>query len=172
MNRPSKRTTRTGLLAGLWVAAAAGALLLGLTAVGQIGSGLAGGDPVPPMAAEEVEASLARHAADPAQAPAAPSPGPQAPQSPVAQPAPPAPAAEPSPTGVVPAGRAGSVLARCEGDVPRVVSVNPAQGFEREDDDDLAPGQVLFDGDDLDVRVTLSCANGTPTGEVTTAVED
>ncbi|SFM59254.1 hypothetical protein SAMN05216207_1001235 [Pseudonocardia ammonioxydans] len=166
MNRPSKRTTRTGLLAGLWVAAAAGALLLGLTAVGQIGSGLAGGDPVPPMAAEEVEASLARHAADPAQAPAAPSP---APQSPASQPAP---AAEPSPTGVVPAGRAGSVLARCEGDVPRVVSVNPAQGFEREDDDDLAPGQVLLDGDDLDVRVTLSCANGTPSGEVTTVVED
>ena len=170
MNRPSKRTTRTGLLAGLWVAAAAGALLLGLTAVGQIGSGLAGGDPVPPMAADEVEASLARHAAGPAQAPA------PAPQSSASQPAPPASAAGPSPTGVVPAGRAGSVLVRCEGDTPRVVSVNPAQGFEREDDDDPADdqagAQVLLDGDDLDVRVTLSCANGTPSGEVTTVVED
>lgn len=162
MNGPSRRTTRTGLLAGLWIAAAAGALLLGLTAVGQIGSGLAGGDPVPPLAAEEVEASLARHTAQP------PTPQVPTPQPPAPQPAPPgAPAPQETPPGVVPAGPAGTVLARCEGATPRVVSVNPAQGFEREDGDDLAPGQVELDGDDLDVRVTLSCANGVPSGQVT-----
>lgn len=160
MNGPSRRTTRTGLLAGLWIAAAAGALLLGLTAVGQIGSGLAGGDPVPPLAAEEVEASLARHAASASAQPTTPQP-------PTPQPAPPAaPAPQETPPGVVPAGPAGTILARCEGDTPRVVSVNPAQGFEREDGEDLAPGQVELDGDDLDVRVTLSCANGVPSGQV------
>ena len=153
VNGPSRRTTRTGLAAGLWVAAAAGALLLGLTAVGQIGNGLSGGDPVQPLAAEEIEIALARQ-------PPQPPPAPQtwaAPQQP--------------PTGVVPAGPAGTILARCEGDTPRVVSVNPAQGFER-DDDDVTLDQVLFDGDDLDVRVTLSCANGTPSGQVSTVDGD
>lgn len=168
MNGPSRRTTRTGLLAGLWIAAAAGALLLGLTAVGQIGSGLAGGDPVPPLAAEEVEASLARHAASASVQP--PTPQPTTPQPPTPQPA--LPASPQTPPGVVPAGPAGTILARCEGDTPRVVSVNPAQGFEREDGDDLAPGQVELDGDDLDVRVTLSCANGVPSGQVATVAGD
>ena len=53
-----------------------------------------------------------------------------------------------------------------------MVSVNPAQGFEREDDDDLAPNQVEFDGEDADVRVTLSCADGTPAGRVETIPDD
>ncbi|MBC3195047.1 hypothetical protein H7X46_28740 [Pseudonocardia sp. C8] len=162
MNRRSTRTTRTGLVAGLWVAAAAGALLLGLTAVGQIGSGLSGGDPVRPLAAEEVEAALARHAAAQHRQPA---PQPPATQPPAARPAPQAQAR------VVPAGPAGTVLVRCEGGTPRVVSVNPAQGFEREDDEDVAAGQVAFDGDDLDVRVALSCTNGVPAGRVSTLGE-
>lgn len=155
VNRPSSRTTRTGILAGLWVAAATGALLLGLTAVSSIGSGLSGGSPVQPLAAEEVEARLAAPGAAPR--PAAP---PAAPE--VARQGPPA---------VVPAGPAGTVLVRCAGTTPQVVSVNPAQGFEAEGDD-AGPDQVLLDGDDVEVRVTLRCDGGVPTGAVTTGTGD
>ncbi|WP_125911471.1 MULTISPECIES: hypothetical protein [Pseudonocardia] len=160
MNPPNRRTTRIGLAAGLWVAAAAGALLLGLTAVGAIGSGLAGGRSVQPLAAEEVRAELDRHGG-PATGPApGTTPGTGS-----------APGPAPEPVGVVPAGAAGTILVRCEGGTPYVVSVNPAQGFER-DDDDLSPDQVEFDGDDVDVRVTLSCADGTPAGRVETIPDD
>ncbi|GAA1386640.1 hypothetical protein GCM10009613_20920 [Pseudonocardia kongjuensis] len=173
VNPPNKRTTRIGLAAGLWIAAAAGALLLGLTAVGAIGSGLAGGSTVQPLAAEEVRAELDRHGgpatgAAPGAVPGDPGAAPVPGQG--AAPAPAAPA--PEPVGVVPAGQAGTILVRCEGGTPYVVSVNPAQGFEREDDDDLAPNQVEFDGEDADVRVTLSCADGTPAGRVETIPDD
>ncbi|MEQ3550354.1 hypothetical protein WIS52_07720 [Pseudonocardia nematodicida] len=160
MNRPTTRTTRIGLVAGLWLAAAVGALLLGLTAVGSIGSGLSGGDPVQPLAAEQVEAQLAQRGGPVTEAPPPP-PAPAAPAAP-----------QEAPPTVVPAGQAGSILARCEGDTPRVVSVNPAQGFEREDDDDLGPNQIEFDGDDIDILVTLNCANGVPSGEVHTKIDD
>lgn len=146
----------------MWLAAAAGALLLGMTAVGTIGSGLGGGSETQPLAAEEIEARLARQAAPGAQ------PGPQQPAVPAAPPS--QQPAQAAPV-VVPAGPAGTVLARCENGAPTVVSVNPAQGFERDDDDDLAAGQVGLDGDDVEVHVTLSCANGVPSGQVTTVAE-
>lgn len=170
VNRPSSRTTRTGILAGLWVAAATGALLLGLTAVSSIGSGLSGGSPVQPLAAEEVEARLAAPGAAPRPAtPGAATPGAAGPR-PAAPPAGPEPARQ-GPPAVVPAGPAGTVLVRCAGTTPQVVSVNPAQGFEAEDDD-AAPEQVLLDGDDVEVRVTLRCDGGVPTGAVTTGTGD
>ncbi|MFP5069522.1 hypothetical protein ACLFMI_07630 [Pseudonocardia nantongensis] len=159
MNRPSSRTTRTGILAGLWIAAAAGALLLGLTAVSSIGSGLSGGSPVQPLAAEDVEARLA--APETAPRPGGTQPGKSQPAA--AQPAGPQ-QAEQSPPAVVPAGPAGTVLVRCAGGTPTVVSVNPAQGFEVEDD--AGPNQVYLDGDDVDVRVTLRCDGPTPAGDV------
>lgn len=147
---------------GLWAVAAVGALLLGLTAVGSIGTGLAGGPQTAPLSAAEIETRLARHAAGtPAAVTATPAPAPSGTGTPPA----------PAPPVVVRAAAAGTVLARCEGTTPRIVSVNPAQGFEREDDD-VRPGQVLFDGDDADVLVTLSCADGTPSGQVVTRPED
>ncbi|ANY07215.1 hypothetical protein [Pseudonocardia sp. HH130630-07] len=161
MNRPSPRPG-PGLQLALWLAAAAGALLLGMTAVGTIGSDLGGGGETEPLAATEIEARLARHAA-------APGPTPQ--PAPPPPPAPPSARPDPAPV-VVPAGPAGTVLARCDGDTPEVVSVNPAQGFERDDDDVPGPGTVGLDGDDVDVVVTLSCANGVPTGQVRTIAED
>ncbi len=153
-----ERPTRPVLQIALWTAAAAGALLLGLTAVGSIGSDLAGTQ-TQPLSAEQVDARLAQHsAAATPTAPAAPAPT----SVPVA-----------APPAVVQAGAAGNVLARCDGATPRIVSVNPAQGWEREDDKDIGPAEVVFDGDDVpDVRVTLSCAGGVPTGRVATVPED
>jgi hypothetical protein len=168
MDRSTKRTARPGLQVGLWIAAAAGALVLGMTAVGTIGSGLGGGSETQPLAAEEIEARLARQAASEPEAGAA-QPAPQQPAAP--QPAPQQPAGT-SPPAVVPAGPAGTILARCAGATPEVVSVNPAQGFERDDDDDAGPGRVGLDGDDVDVVVALSCANGVPSGQVTVLAED
>lgn len=154
-----RRTARTGIQVGLWVAAAAGALLLGMTAVGSIGTGLGGGGLARPLAAEDIEARLAAQG------------GPAAPAAPAAPaPAAPAPAPRPAPPTVVPAGPAGTVLVRCDGATPRVVSVNPAQGFEVEDDP--AAGQVELDGDDVTVAVTLSCADGVASGRVAVLADD
>ncbi|WP_224386963.1 hypothetical protein [Pseudonocardia sp. ICBG1293] len=150
-----ERPTRPVLQIVLWTAAAAGALLLGLTAVGSIGSDLAGTQ-TQPLSAEQVDARLAQQTAT--AAPPAPAPRP-------------APAA--APPVVVQAGSAGNVLARCDGATPRIVSVNPAQGWEREDDSDIGPAEVVFDGDDVpDVRVVLSCAGGVPSGRVVSVPED
>ncbi|PKB31112.1 hypothetical protein ATL51_2793 [Pseudonocardia alni] len=152
-----ERPTRPVLQIALWTAAAAGALLLGLTAVGSIGSDLAGTQ-TQPLSAEQVDARLAQQAAT--AAPPAPAPVPTT-----------APAS--APPAVVQAGTAGNILVRCDGAAPRIVSVNPAQGWEREDDTDIGPAEVVFDGDDVpDVRVTLSCAGGVPTGRVATVPED
>ncbi len=152
-----ERPTRPVLQIALWTAAAAGALLLGLTAVGSIGSDLAGTQ-TQPLSAEQVDARLAQQAAT--AAPPAPAPVPTT-----------APAS--APPAVVQAGTAGNVLVRCDGTTPRIVSVNPAQGWEREDDKDIGPAEVVFDGDDVpDVRVTLSCTGGVPTGRVATVPED
>lgn len=152
-----ERPTRPVLQIALWTAAAAGALLLGLTAVGSIGSDLAGTQ-TQPLSAEQVDARLAQQAAT--AAPPAPAPVPTT-----------APAS--APPAVVQAGTAGNVLVRCDGATPRIVSVNPAQGWEREDDTDIGPAEVVLDGDDVpDVRVTLSCAGGVPTGRVATVPED
>lgn len=146
----SRRPARTGIQIVLWLAAAAGALLLGLSAVGVIGSGLTGGGSTPPLTAQEVDARLAL----------------PPPPSPVRS----APAAE-APSVVVPAGPAGTVLARCAGGRPSVVSVNPAQGFEASDDSSSG-SRVKLEGDDVDVTVTLRCDGAQPVGTVAVDQED
>ncbi|RZT88608.1 hypothetical protein EV383_5552 [Pseudonocardia sediminis] len=146
----SRRSARTGVLLALWVAAAAGALLLGLSAVGSISSGLTGGASSPPLSSGEIEARLALAA------PAPPSAPPAAPQQ--------------GTPGVVPAGPAGTVLVRCVDGVPSVVSVNPAQGYEAGDDD--RGRTVKLEGDDIDVSVALRCDGARPAGTVTVEQDD
>lgn len=146
----SRPPARTGVLIALWLAAAAGAMLLGLSAVGSIGSGLTGGGSTQPLSSEDVETRLA--AAAP---PAAPRPT----------------ATAGAQTAVVPAGPAGTVLARCTGSTPSVVSVNPAQGFEASGDDD-GGAQVKLESEDVEVRVTLRCENGRPAGTAAAEGDD
>ncbi|MDN5917160.1 MAG: hypothetical protein L0I76_19005 [Pseudonocardia sp.] len=145
----SRRSARTGVLLALWVAAAAGALLLGLSAVGAIGSGLTGGASSPPLSAGEIDARLALPA-----------------------PAPPPPAGSPqrgTPT-VLPAGPAGTVLARCVDGAPSVVSVNPAQGYEAGEDD--GGRTVKLESDEVEVKVALRCDGTRPAGAVTVEQDD
>lgn len=150
MSRPPRRPARAGVLVALWVAAAAGAMLLGLSAVGSIGSGLTGGGSTQPLSAQDVDARLAV-AAPPAPVRPAGTGGAQ--------------------TAVVPAGPAGTVLARCSGSTPSVVSVNPAQGFEASGDDDGGAVATL-ESEDAEVRVALRCAAGRPAGTVSVVGDD
>lgn len=150
MPRLSRRPARSGVLIALWIAAAAGAMLLGLSAVGSIGSGLTGGGSTQPLSAEDVDARLAV-------------PAPPSPARPVGTAG--------AQTAVVPAGPAGTVLARCAGSTPSVVSVNPAQGFEASGDDDGGSAVKLESGN-VEVRVALRCEGGRPTGTASVEQDD
>lgn len=146
----SRRSARTGVLLALWVAAAAGALLLGLSAVGTIGSGLTGGASSPPLSAEDIDARLAL--------------------APPVPPRPATPSQQGTPTTVLPAGPAGTVLARCVAGVPSLVSVMPAQGYEAGEDD--GGRTVSLESDDVDVSVALRCDGTRPAGTVTVDQDD
>jgi hypothetical protein len=124
-------------------------MLLGLSAVGSIGSGLTGGGSTQPLSAEDVDARLAV----------------------AAPPAPARPAGTTGTTGVVAAGPAGTVLVRCSGAEPQVVSVNPAQGFEASGSDDGGT-RVKLESQDVKVEVALRCEGGRPTGTVAVEQDD
>jgi hypothetical protein len=144
---------RTRLLAGVaaWLVAVGVALAVGLTAVGAIGTGLLGPGPQP-LTPAEVNARLA--SADPP-APAAP---------PATAPIPPAPVAAPE----VVATAGGTVLARCTGGVPEVVSATPAQGFRVQTEDDDGGPRVRFRAGKSRIEVRLTCADGRPVADVST----
>ncbi|NIB32981.1 hypothetical protein HBB16_16645 [Pseudonocardia sp. MCCB 268] len=116
-----------------------------LTAVGQIGSSLSAATRSGRWPRKRSRPRWPRHAAAQHRQPA---PQPPATQPPAARPAPQAQAGG--------AGRAGRTVSSAARAGPRVVS-EPGPGFRAEDDRDVAAGQVAFDGDDLDVRVALSC---------------
>ncbi|MEJ3651558.1 hypothetical protein WEH80_00940 [Actinomycetes bacterium KLBMP 9759] len=146
------RATITGVLA--WLVAVVGATTIGLLAVGAIGDGIAGpGDRT--LGPAEVESRLA------------------APPHPGHAPEPPAPLGD---RPEVLASQGGTVLVRCVGGVPEIMSVTPAQGYSshdagRDDDDDgdSRRDRVRFEADDVKVQMLLSCASGRPTHTVTVA---
>jgi len=127
-----------------WAAAVGAALVVGLTAVGAIGAGLLGPGQQP-LTPAEVDARLA--SADPA----TPAPG-----TAVAAP----------PEVIATAG--GTVLARCTGDRPEVVSATPAQGFRVQTEDDDGGPRVRFRAGQTRIEVNLTCADGRPVAAVAT----
>ena len=144
-------SARTRVVAGVaaWAAAVGAALVVGLTAVGAIGAGLLGPGQQP-LTPAEVDARLA--SADPA----TPAPG-----TPIA--------AGPqvgSPEVIATAG--GTVLARCTGDRPEVVSATPAQGFRVQTEDDDGGPRVRFRAGQTRIEVNLTCADGRPVAAVAT----
>jgi hypothetical protein len=155
--RPAR--ARSAALVVVWLAAAVGALVVGLTAVGAIGSGITG-EGLRPLTPAEVDARLA---ALPSTAPGSPGPAPSSSAPP---------ATPPGRAVVVSGAPGGTVVARCDATTPRVVSASPAQGFDVEDSghddghhgDDA--GRVRFESDDVRVEVRLSCVEGTPVGDV------
>jgi hypothetical protein len=152
----TSRRARTALVAIAWAAVVVVATLVGMSAVGAIGSGIVGGGQRP-LTSDQVDESLAAaRAREPAE-PAAPSP------------APPSPAA--APTSAAPAGTTdvvgspgGTIVARCTAGAVEVVSASPAQGFRL--DDEQEHSRVRFESEETDVEVRLSCQNVRPVGVV------
>ena len=62
----------------------------------------------------------------------------------------------------------GTVLARCTGDRPEVVSATPAQGFRVQTEDDDAGPRVRFRAGHSRFEVSLRCVDGRPVGDVRT----
>jgi len=146
-------SARTRLVAGVaaWAAALGAALVVGLTAVGAIGAGLLG-PAQQPLTPAEVDARLAS-----------------------AEPAPPvdtraavSPAVDPGAAPEVIATDGGTVLARCAGGVPEVVSAAPAQGFRVQTEAEDTGPRVRFRAGHARFEVNLRCVDGRPVGDVET----
>jgi hypothetical protein len=145
-------SARTRLVAGAaaWAAALGAALVVGLTAVGAIGAGLLGPGQQP-LTPAEVDARLASaEPAVPVDTPAA------------------VPPAAPVATPEVIATDGGTVLARCTGGVPEVVSATPAQGFRVQTEDDDGGPRIRFRSGGTRFEVNLRCADGRPVADVQT----
>jgi len=128
-----------------WLAAAILAVLVGLLAVSVIGDGLT--SPIAqPISQDQVQRELA------AQPSTQPSPSPSVTTSRTT--------AEPLSKRT----RGGTVIARCDGGTPVIVSMTPAQGFEvHERDGDEGEFRSTSDNHDR-VKIDVSCAGpGEPT---------
>jgi len=147
--------TRRLIITAGWLAAAVLAVLVGLLAVSVIGDGLT--SPIArPMSQDDVERALAAEPSTAASSPppASPSISPSAAASLGS-----APAAEPLSRGT----RGGTVIARCDGGRPVIVSMTPAQGFEvHERDGDEGEFRSTSDNHDR-VKIDVTCDSaGTP----------
>jgi hypothetical protein len=142
-----------------WFAAAILAVLVGLLAVSVIGDGLT--SPIAqPMSRSEVNRELQSlpSAAPPAQSSAQP-----------ATQIPPSATAEPLSRRT----RGGTVIARCAGGTPVIVSMTPAQGFEvHERDGDEGEFRGISDNHDR-VKIDVSCdGSGNPAVSAVTERDD
>jgi hypothetical protein len=146
------------LMAAGWLGAAVLAVLVGLGAISVIGSGLTSPESRP-LSAAEVADELARQVAvSPSASEGAgdrPPPSVTPSQSPAA------------PTVTFPT-RAGTVVGRCAGTRPEVVSMSPRQGYELHEQDrgpqeDDAEGEFRSQSDGNDrVKFEIVCRAGIP----------
>jgi hypothetical protein len=132
-----------------WLAAAVLAVLVGLLAVNIIGDGLTAGS-TRALSEGEVERQLAGQPGTPSASTGVGS-----------RPSEPGAAARTFTT------RAGTVVGRCAGDRPEVVSMSPAQGYSVHDRDtgpqsDDADGEFRGAGRDDRVEFEIVCAGGVP----------
>jgi hypothetical protein len=136
--------TRRAAAALAWLAAVVGATAIGLTAVGAIGAGIVGASPAP-LTEGQVRALLATSPV-PFSPTSAPQPGPAAP--------------------TVLASAGGTVLASCVDGAVRIVSKNPAQGYQLHDEPGEDPGRVRFESGSGRVEMQLSCRDEVPEASV------
>lgn len=175
--RSSRARTVGTVLA--WLLAAAAATLVGVVAVGAIGSGI-----VPPsgrlLSPSEVSARLAEPVGSAAPTPTTPTtttvgpaaPTPTTPSRTIPTSGVPTPTSTPVPTSVAAAtprvlgSPGGTVLARC-GPAVEVVSAIPAQGYDLKD---IEPHEgrwrVRFEAGRTRVEVVVSCVDGRPRAAV------
>jgi hypothetical protein len=131
----------------LWLVAAAAATAVGLAAVAAIGTDIfgAGQDPLSQSEVDELLTSR-----------------PSSTTAPTPSSSPPPPAEKTTVT------EGGTVIARCDGALVRVVSASPAQGYQVDpDDDDLDDHpSVKFQSGDREIEVRLRCAGDVPVAEI------
>ncbi len=60
----------------------------------------------------------------------------------------------------------GTVLARCTGGRPEVVSATPAQGFRVQTEEEDGGPRVRFRAGDTRIEVNLTCADGRPVAAI------
>jgi hypothetical protein len=175
LSRRSSRARTVGTVLA-WLLAAATATLVGVVAVGAIGSGI-----VPPsgglLSPSEVSARLAETPGSAAPNPTTTAAGPAAPTPSTPSrtthtPGVPTPTSTPVPTSVAAAtprvlgSPGGTVLARC-GPAVEVVSAIPAQGYDLKD---IEPHEgrwrVRFETGRTRVEVLVSCVDGQPRASV------
>lgn len=135
----------------LWLVAAAAATAVGLVAVSAIGTDIfgAGQDP---LSQSEVDDLLANRPTSTTS---------RTPPSTTSSPPPPPPEKTIQSEG-------GTVMARCEGTLVRIVSASPAQGFQVDPDDDELDDHpsVKFQSGEQEIEVRVRCVNGTPSAEI------
>jgi hypothetical protein len=134
----------------LWVVAAVAATAVGLVAVSAIGTDIfgAGQDP---LSQSEVDDLLASRPSSP----------PPATTSSTSQPPPP-------PEEKTTQTEGGTVIARCDGALVRIMSASPAQGFRVDPDDDEVDDHpsVKFQSGEREIEVRLRCVDGAPSAEI------
>lgn len=132
-----------------WIGAAALAVLVGLGAIGVIGAGLTSPETRPLSAAEAADQLARQPSAPPASA---------------------ATGARPAPSGVTRTfrTRGGTVVGRCAGSRPEIVSMSPGQGFELHEQDrglqeDDAEGEFRsLSNEDDRFSFEVVCVGGVP----------
>ncbi|MFI7674738.1 hypothetical protein [Actinophytocola sp. NPDC049390] len=131
----------------LWLVAAAAATAVGLAAVAAIGTDIfgAGQDPLSQSEVDELLTS-----------------GPTSPPPTTSS------TTRPPPEEKTTVTEGGTVIARCDGALVRVVSASPAQGYQVDPDDDEADDHpsVTFQSGEREIEVRLRCVNGVPNAEI------
>jgi hypothetical protein len=153
--------------------------MIGVTAIGAVGDGIVSSSSTP-LSAEEVDQQLAAQGSVGETSTTVPTTPPAPATSTPTNPPPPAttrppggtadpPPAEPPPQSQdrVITTQGGTVITRCRGSSPLIVSATPAQTFQVEKDPDGGEGRarVEFESDskDIRVRVEIFCVSGEPT---------
>lgn len=154
-----------------WLAAAAGAVAVGLVAVSFLSSGLTEGG-ARTLSDSEVLRALEQTTRTPRPTPKdtptpTPTPSPTHTRTPDTDPV------VSEPRGLV--SRGGTVTARCVDGEPDILGWSPSPGYEA-DDDGGNPHEVTFEPDDDDanpsVRLRVSCEDNRPVGEPKLSYED
>ncbi len=169
MRLPLAGTTRATAAVLGWVAAAVVAGLIGITAIGAVGDGIVGSSTTP-LSADQVDQQLAARVttnagtSTPAASTSASTPAQTS--APLGSSTPP-PVTQPPAQGQpkVFSTDGGSVVARCSGASPQIVSATPAQGFTvKKDDQEEGRARVEFESDrqDLQFRVEVACSGNVP----------
>lgn len=163
MRLPSDGPTRVIVVALGWIASAAVAGFIGITAIGAVGDGIFGSSTTP-LSLDQVNDRLeATSTTSPNAQPSTPTTDPSGTtEPPPTQPPATEPPAETVSKGISTAG--GNVVARCNGSL-LTYSATPNVGFQAERHDDEGDGEVRveFESDDLRIRVEMACVDGVPT---------